>query len=88
VESLLVLDANTGQNGLQQAQQFQEAVPLTGIVVAKLDSSAKGGVLLAIGRSLRIPIKFVGTGEGPEDLHPFDPETFADALFPTPEPSA
>ncbi|MDR5697947.1 MAG: signal recognition particle-docking protein FtsY [Armatimonadota bacterium] len=88
VESLLVLDANTGQNGLQQARQFQQAVPLTGIVVAKLDSSAKGGVLLAIGRSMRISVKFVGTGEGVDDLHPFDPEAFADALFPALGPAA
>jgi fused signal recognition particle receptor len=88
VESLLVLDANTGQNGLQQARQFQEAVPVTGIVVAKLDSSAKGGVLLAIGRALQIPIKFVGTGEGPDDLQPFDPEAFADGLLPSPEPAS
>lgn len=87
VESLLVLDANTGQNGLQQARQFHDAVPLTGIVVAKLDSSAKGGVLLAVGRSMKVPIQFVGTGEGPDDLHPFDPEAFADALFPEPGPA-
>jgi fused signal recognition particle receptor len=81
-ESLLVLDATTGQNALQQARQFQDAAAATGVVLTKLDSSAKGGVVLAIGRQLGLPVKLVGTGEGPEDLEPFDPDSFVDALLP------
>lgn len=81
-ESLLVLDATTGQNALQQARQFQDAAAATGVVLTKLDSSAKGGVVLAIGRRLGLPVKLVGTGEGPDDLEPFDPDSFVDALLP------
>ncbi len=81
-ECLLVLDATTGQNGLAQARQFREAVDVTGLVLTKLDTSAKGGVVLGIGRSLGLPVKLVGTGEGADDLEPFDPEAFVDALLP------
>jgi len=81
-ESLLVLDATTGQNALQQARQFREAAGATGVVLSKLDSSAKGGVVLAIGHQLGLPVKLVGTGEGPDDLEAFDPEAFVDALLP------
>ncbi|HEY9555548.1 MAG TPA: signal recognition particle-docking protein FtsY [Acidimicrobiales bacterium] len=80
-EVLLVLDATTGQNGLVQAQQFTEAVDLTGVVLTKLDGSAKGGIALAIQSSLGIPIKLVGLGESAEDLIEFDPDEFVDALF-------
>jgi fused signal recognition particle receptor len=80
-EVLLVLDATTGQNGLVQAQQFTEAVDLTGVVLTKLDGSAKGGIALAIQSTLGIPIKLVGLGEQVEDLIEFDPEAFVDALF-------
>jgi fused signal recognition particle receptor len=82
VESLLVLDANTGQNGLQQARQFKDAVQVTGIALTKLDSTAKGGVLLSVGRELGLPVKLIGVGERVEDLQPFDPVAFVDALFP------
>lgn len=82
VESLLVLDATTGQNALSQARLFRDAVQLTGIVLTKLDSTAKGGVVLAIRRQLNLPVKLVGTGEGVADLGPFDPEAFVDALLP------
>ncbi len=81
-ECLLVLDATTGQNGLLQARQFREAVDVTGLVLTKLDTSAKGGVVLGIGRALGLPVKLVGTGEGVEDLEPFEPEAFVDALLP------
>jgi fused signal recognition particle receptor len=81
-ESLLVLDATTGQNALAQARQFQEVAGATGVVLAKLDTSAKGGMVLTIGRHLGLPVKLVGTGEGPEDLEPFDPESFLEALLP------
>jgi fused signal recognition particle receptor len=80
-EVLLVLDATTGQNGLVQAQQFTEAVDLTGVVLTKLDGSAKGGIALAIQSTLGIPIKLVGLGESAEDLIDFDPDAFIDALF-------
>jgi len=80
-EVLLVLDATTGQNGLVQAQQFTEAVDLTGVVLTKLDGSAKGGIALAIHATLGIPIKLVGLGETAEDLVDFDPDEFVDALF-------
>ncbi len=82
VESLLVLDATTGQNALPQAHLFREAAGVSGIALTKLDSSAKGGVVLAIRRQLGLPVKLVGTGERLEDLSPFDPETFVDALLP------
>ncbi len=80
-ETLLVLDANTGQNGLIQAQQFLKAVKVTGTVLAKLDSSAKGGMLLSIGHQLDLPVQFVGTGESLEDLAPFDQEAFVRGLL-------
>jgi fused signal recognition particle receptor len=81
-EVLLVIDATTGQNGLVQARQFTEAVGITGVVLTKLDGTAKGGIALAITSQLGIPIKLVGLGEGPEDLVPFDAEEFVDALLP------
>ncbi len=80
-EVLLVLDATTGQNGLQQARQFGSAVGVTGIVLTKLDGTAKGGIVLAIAREVNIPVRFVGVGEGIDDLQPFDRHAFADALF-------
>jgi fused signal recognition particle receptor len=80
-EVLLVLDATTGQNGLAQAQQFTEAVDVTGVVLTKLDGSAKGGIALAVQATLDIPIKLVGLGEGVDDLVEFDPDEFVDALF-------
>jgi fused signal recognition particle receptor len=80
-EVLLVLDATTGQNGLVQASQFAEAVDLTGVVLTKLDGSAKGGIALAIQTTLGIPIKLVGLGETVEDLVEFDPDEFVEALF-------
>ena len=79
-EVLLVLDATTGQNGLIQAKQFREAAGITGIVLTKLDGTAKGGVVLAIAKELGVPVKYVGLGEGMEDLQPFDPVAFAEAL--------
>jgi len=80
-ETLLVLDATTGQNGLVQARQFTEAVELTGVVLTKLDGSAKGGIVVAIQSELGIPVKLVGLGEGADDLVPFDAEEFVEALF-------
>jgi fused signal recognition particle receptor len=80
-EVLLVLDATTGQNGISQATKFTEAVKCTGIVLAKLDGTAKGGVVVAIRRSVGLPVKYVGVGEKPEDLAQFLPEQFVDALF-------
>jgi len=80
-EVLLVLDASTGQNAIQQAKQFDDAVGLTGLVVTKLDGTAKGGIIIAITRSLKIPVRFIGVGEGIEDLQPFDASAFVDALF-------
>ncbi len=79
-EVLLVLDATTGQNALVQARQFTEAVGVTGVVLTKLDSTAKGGVVISIERQLGLPVKLVGVGEGTEDMIPFDPEAFVDAL--------
>ncbi len=81
-ETLLVLDATTGQNGLQQARLFAEAASLTGVVLTKLDGTAKGGVVLGIAGEHRLPVRFIGVGEGPEDLQPFDPKAFVDALIP------
>jgi len=78
---LLVLDANTGQNGLTQAKYFTEAVKVTGILLAKLDSTAKGGIVLAICDELKIPILYIGTGQELDDFAPFDPEEFVEALF-------
>jgi fused signal recognition particle receptor len=80
-ETLFVLDATTGQNGLAQATAFHGAVGLTGIVLTKLDSTAKGGIVFAIEDGLKVPVRFVGVGEGINDLLPFDPEAFVDALF-------
>lgn len=80
-EVLLVLDATTGQNGLIQARVFSEVVDVTGIVLTKLDGSAKGGIVVAVQRELGVPVKLVGLGEGPDDLAPFDPGAFVDALL-------
>ena len=80
-EVLLVLDATTGQNGLIQARVFSEVVDVTGIVLTKLDGSAKGGIVVAVQRELGVPVKLVGLGEGPDDLAPFDPRAFVDALL-------
>jgi len=80
-EVLLVLDASTGQNGLIQARVFSEVVDVTGIVLTKLDGSAKGGIVVAVQRELGVPVKLVGLGEGPDDLAPFDAEAFVDALL-------
>jgi fused signal recognition particle receptor len=80
-ETLLVLDATTGQNGLMQAKTFAEAVGVTGIVLAKLDGTAKGGIAFAIAHELGIPVRFIGTGEKMDDLAPFDPEDFVDSLL-------
>jgi fused signal recognition particle receptor len=80
-EVLLVIDATTGQNGLTQARQFADAVDVTGVVLTKLDGTAKGGIVLAIEADLGIPVKLIGVGEAPEDLVPFDPEDFTTALF-------
>ena len=80
-ETLLVLDATTGQNGLIQARSFKETAGLTGIVLTKLDGTAKGGIVIAIARELGVPVKFVGVGEGVDDLKPFDPVEFVNDLF-------
>jgi fused signal recognition particle receptor len=80
-EVLLVLDATTGQNGISQASKFTEAVKCTGIVLAKLDGTAKGGVVVAIRQQVQLPVKYVGVGEKAEDLTQFDPNAFVDALF-------
>ncbi|GGO87629.1 signal recognition particle receptor FtsY [Nocardioides phosphati] len=80
-EVLLVLDATTGQNGMIQARVFSEVVDVTGIVLTKLDGSAKGGIVVAVQRELGVPVKLVGLGEGPDDLAPFEPEAFVDALL-------
>jgi len=82
-ETWLVLDANTGQNALSQAKIFGDAVALTGVVLAKLDSTAKGGVVVGIAEQLKIPVRFVGLGEEIEDLREFDAREFVDALFAT-----
>ena len=82
-EVLLVLDATTGQNGLRQARVFAEAVDVTGIVLTKLDGTAKGGIVIAVQRELGVPVKLVGLGEGPDDLAPFEPEAFVDAIIGT-----
>jgi fused signal recognition particle receptor len=80
-EVLLVLDATTGQNGLQQARVFSEVVDVTGIVLTKLDGTAKGGIVVAVQKALGVPVKLVGLGEGPDDLAPFEPAAFVDALL-------
>lgn len=81
-EILLVLDAGTGQNALSQARLFSEAVPVSGVVLTKLDGTAKGGIVLAIASELELPVKLVGLGEGIEDLYPFDADAFVRAIFP------
>jgi fused signal recognition particle receptor len=80
-ETLLVIDATTGQNGLIQARVFTEAVEVTGIVLTKLDGSAKGGIVIAVQRELKVPVKFVGIGEGIDDLIEFNAEDFVDGLL-------
>ncbi|XCB36642.1 signal recognition particle-docking protein FtsY [Arcanobacterium hippocoleae] len=80
-EVLLVLDATTGQNGLQQAKIFAEVANITGIVLSKLDGTAKGGIVISVQRTLGVPVKFIGLGEGADDLAPFDPENFVDSLL-------
>lgn len=81
VETLLVLDAATGQNAVNQAREFKNAADITGIVLTKLDGTAKGGIIIAISNELNIPVKFVGVGEGIDDLQPFDSVEFADGIF-------
>ncbi len=80
-ETLLTIDATTGQNGLRQAQLFRETVDVSGIVLTKLDGTAKGGIALAIAQELRVPVKLIGIGEQLEDLRPFDPDDFARAVI-------
>lgn len=80
-ETLLVLDATTGQNGMQQAKVFSEVVNISGIVLTKLDGTARGGIVVSVQRELNVPVKLVGLGEGPDDLAPFVPEDFVDALL-------
>jgi fused signal recognition particle receptor len=80
-EILLVLDSTTGSNALNQAREFNQALGVTGLVVTKLDGTAKGGIVVAIARELKIPVKFIGLGEQVDDLQPFDPKQFAEALF-------
>ena len=84
-ETLLVLDATTGQNAVSQAEQFNKAAKLTGIVLTKLDGTAKGGIVIAISAGLGVPVKYVGVGEGIDDLMPFEREAFVDALLPNDE---
>jgi fused signal recognition particle receptor len=80
-EVLLVLDATTGQNGLTQAKQFMETCGVTGIVLTKLDGTAKGGIVVAIAQELKVPVKYVGVGEGIDDLKPFNARDFVEALI-------
>jgi fused signal recognition particle receptor len=80
-ESLLVLDATTGQNGISQARVFSDAIDCTGLILAKLDGTAKGGVVVAIRQTMGIPVKYIGVGEKIDDLEVFDPDGFVDALF-------
>jgi len=80
-EVLLVLDATTGQNALSQVRLFHQAVGVTGIILTKMDGTAKGGVALAVAHETGIPIRFIGVGEGMEDLRPFDPEAFVEAIL-------
>jgi fused signal recognition particle receptor len=87
-EVLLVLDGSTGMNALVQAREFHKAVRLTGLVITKLDGTSKGGAVVAIQRELGIPVKFIGVGEQPEDLQPFDARQFAEALFASGETDA
>ncbi|MEM9296620.1 MAG: signal recognition particle-docking protein FtsY, partial [Planctomycetota bacterium] len=83
-EVLLVIDATTGQNGVNQAKAFTEAIDVTGVFLTKLDGSARGGVVVAIRELLDLPVKYVGTGETPEDVEPFDPDQFVEAMFAEP----
>ena len=85
-EALLVLDATTGQNGVNQAKHFAGAIGITGIILAKLDGTAKGGVVMTIKEQLNIPVKFIGLGETPQDIETFDPQRFVNALFGEPQP--
>jgi fused signal recognition particle receptor len=80
-EVLLVLDGTTGQNGLVQAKAFSEAIGITGVVLTKLDGTSRGGIAIAVERTLGVPIKFIGVGEGMDDLLPFDPDAFIEALI-------
>src|SRR5437660_10042827 len=80
-ETLLVMDATTGQNGLQQARQFTQSAGVTGVVLTKLDGTAKGGVVVAISRELGLPVRYVGIGEEPGDLLPFDSQAFVESMF-------
>jgi len=80
-EVLLVLDANTGQNAIAQVKAFDDALQLSGLIVTKLDGTAKGGVVVAISRELGVPVRYVGVGEKPGDLLPFNPKDFVDSLF-------
>jgi fused signal recognition particle receptor len=80
-EVLLILDATAGQNGLTQVSEFSQAVPISGIVLTKLDGTARGGIVIAVERTLGVPVKFVGVGEGLDDLQPFDPGSFVEALI-------
>jgi len=80
-EILLVLDATTGKNAISQAKEFGDSVGITGVALTKLDGTAKGGIAITIADEFDLPIKFIGTGEKPEDLEPFDPARFADSVF-------
>lgn len=80
-ETLLVLDATTGQNAVNQAKEFKKSAQITGIVLTKLDGTAKGGVVFSVKKELDLPIKFIGVGEGADDLRPFDADDFVKALF-------
>ena len=81
VYTVLVTDATTGQNGMAQAKVFAEAIGITGVVLSKLDGSAKGGIVVSVQKELGVPVKLVGLGEGPDDLAPFDPEGFVDGIL-------
>ena len=81
IETLLVLDATTGQNGLLQAKSFQDSADITGVVLTKLDGTAKGGIVFAIADQMQIPVKYIGVGEQVDDLMPFEPEAFVEALL-------
>jgi fused signal recognition particle receptor len=80
-EVLLVLDGSTGMNAMNQAKEFHKAVPLSGLVITKLDGTSKGGMVVAIRKELGLPVKFIGVGEQADDLQPFDAKQFAEALF-------
>ncbi len=80
-EVILVLDATTGQNAIQQAKLFKQAIDVTGIFLAKLDGTARGGIVVAIREQVDIPVKFIGVGETPDDVEPFDPPKFIEAMF-------